>query len=72
MHSWRPHKGICMASFVSKRLYPGHTTTDCQWKEGWIGPKCGMDILENRKLSCPDRKSKPDHRILQTVTYTPP
>ena len=70
-HSLRLHRGMWMASFMSRRLYRGHTTVDGRWIEGWVGPKAGMDFLEMRKLSCPDRKSKPDHRVVHRVIYTP-
>lgn len=74
MHSWRRHKGMCMASFMSRRLYHGHTTTDGQWIEGQVGPRVGMDVFEERKLSCPDPKSEarspchPDSNLHATMS----
>jgi hypothetical protein len=34
---------------------------------GWLGPRAGLEVLENRNISCPCRESKHDISVVQRV-----
>jgi hypothetical protein len=38
---------------------PGNTAPGTHWIGGWMGPGVGLDVMENRKISCPCWKRKP-------------
>jgi hypothetical protein len=53
---------------------PGHTTPPStnpsnHWIGGWMGSRVGMEVLENKKLSCPYRDSIPGPSIPKPTRY---
>jgi hypothetical protein len=50
-------------------LPPGERTFFTHSTGGWIGPKTGMDIMENRNNLCLCRESKPSRPALSMLLY---
>jgi hypothetical protein len=38
---------------------PCRFTPGIHWIGGWMGPTVGLEVVENRKISCPWRETKP-------------
>jgi hypothetical protein len=48
-----------VVSFTFRPLYPKEKFSGIHWREGWVGPRTGLDIKQ-RKISYPCRESNPD------------
>jgi hypothetical protein len=42
-----------LVSFTLLLLYLREKATAIQWIEGWVGHRAGLDVTEERKISCP-------------------
>ena len=49
-------------------LSPGKNA-DTQWIECWVGPREILDVLGDRKISCPCRNSKNESSLSQPSPY---
>jgi hypothetical protein len=43
--------------FTPLPLYPRERTSRARWREGWISPQAGMEVLGSEKISCTYRGS---------------
>jgi hypothetical protein len=50
------------------RFTCGERVLGTHWIRGWVGPRAGLDEVENRKISCPYRESSPGRSGLDTPT----
>jgi hypothetical protein len=58
-----------VVSFMPLPLYlPGHAATDNHWLGGRLGPRANLDVMENKNISCPYRKSNPDSSVIQPLS----
>jgi hypothetical protein len=48
-------------------LPPGETARGILCIGGWVGPLGCLDVIEERKISCPCRESKPDSSAVHSV-----
>jgi hypothetical protein len=48
-------------------LAPGASETGIHYIEGWVGPRVGLDVMENKNFSL-YRESNPDSSVVQPVT----
>jgi hypothetical protein len=49
------------------RFNPGETDPGSYWTRRWLGPRIGMDVMENRKISCSYPESNLDSSVVQPV-----
>jgi hypothetical protein len=43
---------------------PRETDRDTHCIRAWVGPRAGLDVMEERKISCPYRDSNPDLSVI--------
>jgi hypothetical protein len=55
-----------MVSFIPRPLQPQETPS-LLTIGGWVGPRAVPDVVEERKISCPYRKSHPDPSVVQPL-----
>jgi hypothetical protein len=53
-------KWNCMVSFMPVRFTTGDRAPVTHWIGGWVGPRAGLDAVDNRKIPFP---SNPDRLI---------
>jgi hypothetical protein len=44
---------------------PGDTAPGTHCVGGWLGLRADLDVMEERKISCPWRESNPDSSVVQ-------
>ena len=49
---------------------PGHFTPSAHRTRGWVGPRAGVDDVENIKLSCPRQEPNHDSPAVQPIFYS--
>jgi hypothetical protein len=83
MKAYRERRGIApfilnlgtrwtwVVSIKTQPLYPpGQEKTSTHWKEGWVGPRAGLYILEKIKISCPGSDPIPRQSFPPPSHYT--
>ena len=48
-----------VVNFTSESLYPRKRTPGTHQREGWMGPRAGLDVSEKRKICYPCPESNP-------------
>jgi hypothetical protein len=49
------------------RFTHAETVLGTHWVRGWVGPKAGMDAVEELKISFPCLESNPNSSVVQPV-----
>jgi hypothetical protein len=49
-----------MVNFKARPLYPPERTKVPISVDGWVNPKAGLNVLQERKIPCPYRNSNPE------------
>jgi hypothetical protein len=58
-----------VVKFTPGPLNPGDRATGTQWIGGWVGHTAGLDLMEEREISFPCRKSKPGRPFRSLSLY---
>ena len=49
---------------------PGRLNPGAHWVGVWVGPRAGLNLLENTRISCPSRDSSPELSCLHPIFHS--